>query len=393
MTGERVYETIVIGGGPAGATAARRLALAGRHTLLIDAARFPRPKACGGGLTGNVQRFLDFPIDSVVENAVTETLCMFRGRRTILLKPVGLNVAMVRRDLFDHLLVKKALEAGANLKDGTRVRRLERKNDRWRVETTKGAYESQTVIGADGAAGRTGEAAGLRREKRLGIALDCEVSVPRERFERFKRRAIFDFGIVPRGYGWSFPKGDRFSIGVGTTEKHFPEAREHLRLLIARHESLRGAKVLDTRGAPLPFWKGFEPLARQGVFLVGDAAGLVDPLSGEGISYAIRSGILAARFVDEKISGGANAEGGYTETVEKEISRGFAFALRLAEIFFTHPRLCYFIGVRSISVNNVFARLISGEIDYAQLYEELAASFPGRVYRALKPVLKRWKAA
>lgn len=385
-----LYDAIVIGAGPGGSLAARALARKGRSVLLLERDTLPRPKACGGGLTGNVRASIDFDLGDTVENLVTRTFFVFRGTRRIDLEPKGLEVQMVQRDRFDQLLAQKAVEAGAELRDATPMRALRRENDRYVVETPRGEFSARVVIGADGAASPTARAVGLRSGAKLGIAMDADLEVPPEIHERWKKTAIFDFGIVPRGYGWSFPKKPNlFSIGVGTVDSHFPTAKKHMEELIARHESLREKISMKIRSAPLPFWTHHEPLARDRVFLVGDAAGLVDPLSGEGISYALKSALIAADYADAALRGDARAEAGYSDEIDAKISRGFRFAQRMANVFFEYPGLVYQIGIRSQRVNDIFARLISGEIDYAGVYSEIASSWPGRIYKTIKPFLRK----
>ena len=356
--------------------------------MMLERDKLPRPKACGGGLTGNIRKSIDFELDDVVENVVTRTFCVFKGTRSILLQPKGLHVQMVQRDKFDNYLTQRAVADGAELRDGTPMRKMTSEHGSKIIETPSGTFKAKVVIGADGAASPTARAAGLRLNTPLGIAMDADLAVRPEQYEKWKDTAIFDFGIVPHGYGWSFPKKDFFSIGVGTVESHFPTARAHLNDLMARHECLHDSLSMKLRSAPLPFWTHHEEIAVDGVFLAGDSAGLVDPFSGEGISYALRSGTLAAEFAAARLAGDSSAEAGYNEMIERTMERGFAFALRLANIFFEHPNVTYHVGVRSQAVNDIFAKLIAGEIDYVELYQELAASWPGRFYRLLKPLLK-----
>lgn len=382
------FEVVVVGTGPGGATAARTLALAGRSVLMLERDKLPRPKACGGGLTGNIRQSIDFDFDGAVENTVTRTFFVFKGKRHIDLAPEGLKVQMVQRDSFDHFLTRKAVEAGAILRDETPLRKLRLENGRKIIETSNGTITADVIIGADGAASPTSRAVGLRVKAPLGIAMDADLEVPEEVLAKWKSTAIFDFGVVPRGYGWAFPKGKLFSIGVGTVDSHFPTARAHLNSLMERHECLHEKISMKIRSAPLPFWTHHEPLATKGVFLVGDAAGLVDPLSGEGISYAAKSGRIAADYAQAWLSGDHSADQGYSDEIDRKISHGFRFALRLANVFFQYPTLCYQVGVRSKKVNDIFARLISGEIEYDQVYSEIASMWPGRIYKFMKPLLK-----
>ena len=309
------FEAIIVGAGPAGSTAARRLALRGRAVLLLERAKLPRHKACGGGLTGNVRKALDFELGDVVETRIQRILYVFKGRYSVLHRLEGLNMEMVQRPLFDNLLTKKAVEAGATLLDETPLKRLVLDNGTKLVETPKGTFQADVVIGADGAASLTARAAGLRPNARPGIAMDAEVTVPADTFQAWKRTAIFDFGLVPHGLGWVFPKGTFFSIGVGTFDERCANIRAHLDALIRCHDCLSDPLSMTVRAAPLPNWTHEEPLARDGVFLVGDAAGLLDPLSGEGISYAVRSGVIASHFADAWLAGDHTADIGYSEEI------------------------------------------------------------------------------
>jgi len=356
--------------------------------LLLERAKLPRHKACGGGLTGNVRRSLDFELGDVVETCIRRVVHVFKGRFSVLHELEGLSIEMVQRPLFDNLLATKAVEAGAILLDETPLKRLVLDHGTKLVETPNGTFQADVVIGADGAASVTARAVGLRPDARQGIAMDAELVVSADAFQAWKRTVIFDFGFVPHGYGWVFPKGTFFSVGVATADERCVNIRAHLDALIRRHDCLSNPLSMTVRAAPLPNWTHDEPLARHGVFLVGDAAGLVDPVSGEGISYAVRSGVIAADFANAWLAGDHAADVGYSEAINHRITRGFVFAKQLASAFFQHPTLCYLIEVRSRRVNEIFARLTAGEIDYVELHRQLRASWPGRIVHLLKPLFK-----
>jgi flavin-dependent dehydrogenase len=166
------------------------------------------------------------------------------------------------------------------------------------VEVTTRAgetFHARYLVGADGAASRVTRLAGLRRKKCLGIALEVEVAADGDLLEQYADTALFIFGATPWGYLWIFPKAERLSAGIGNFSGQSSALHETL-----RREMGRLGVAVDgqpQRGHPLPIYLRHEPLQRGGVLLAGDAAGLVDPLMGEGVRHAITSGRFAAEAV------------------------------------------------------------------------------------------------
>ena len=194
-------DALVVGAGPAGSLAAFHLARGGARVLLTDKVRFPRDKPCGGGITVRAERQLPFSIDPVVEDAVDVfDLRLGYGRhfRRRTREPL---IRMTQRRRLDAFLVEQAREAGAEFRDG------------FRPDDT---IDATVVIGADGANGTTGRGAGLDDHLRT-VALEGNARVD---LERFAGRAWIEFGVVPGGYGWVFPKADHVNVGVeGGTRK------------------------------------------------------------------------------------------------------------------------------------------------------------------------------
>jgi geranylgeranyl reductase family protein len=272
------FDVAVIGAGPAGSTTAYRLASAGAHVLLLDKARFPRDKPCGGGLTLRAVKELPFSVDPVVEDVVRRVECRLNYGRSFVRGDRDLALMTQRRRL-DQFLVERAIEAGAVFRDG--------------VKGDPATLDVRVVVAADGANGTATRALGLGGDIVHGVALEGNVAHTRVDAARYAGRMVLEFGVVPGGYGWVFPKGDHVNVGVGGWHAIGTRAREHLRVLCERH-GIDPGDVTDTRGHRLPMRRPGARLARGNAVAVGDAAGLVDPVSGDGMYEAFVSSRLAA---------------------------------------------------------------------------------------------------
>src|ERR1043166_1573484 len=290
------FDAIVVGAGPAGSTAAVRLARGGARVLLLDRARFPRDKPCGGGLTYRAVRQLPVSVTPVVEDVVDRFELGFQYGSRFERAGQGPLVLMTQRRRLDAHLAEEAARAGAEFRDGVRATALELSEESATVRLAGGgAATAPVVIGADGVNGIAARAVGLAPE-RFGVALEGNVAYAHTKESRWRGRAVVDLGVVPGGYAWVFPKGDHVNVGVGGWETEGPRLREHLRRLCAAHDVDYDA-LTDLRGYRLPYRRPSSTLARDNVLLVGDAAGLVDPLTGDGMYEAFVSGKLAAEAI------------------------------------------------------------------------------------------------
>jgi geranylgeranyl reductase family protein len=286
------FDVAVIGAGPAGSTAAYRLARAHARVLLIDKARFPRDKPCGGGLTMRAVRQLPFSVEPVVEDRITRARCRLRYGPVIERESAQVLCLMTQRRLLDAFLVEQAAEAGADFRDGVRV--TVESDTRIRVDGEPVRVDA--VIGADGANGVTARALGLGGSIVNGVAL--EGNLPYEELARdgWRGMLVLELATVPGGYGWIFPKGDHVNVGVGGWGEEGPRLRQHLRLL-CEHYGIDLSRLTELRGHRLPMRRPQTVLARGRALLVGDAAGVLDPVSGDGIYEAFVTSRLAAEHV------------------------------------------------------------------------------------------------
>jgi len=290
------FDVVVVGAGPAGSAIAIHLARGGARVLLAEKARFPRDKPCGGGLTGRAVRALPVPVDDVVEHVVDTFELRLRYGPRFERRGAEPMILMTQRRRLDAHLAEHAAAAGADLRDGSRVESLEVTADG--VEATVGGHRvaAGVLVGADGANGVAAKSVGLGDAIVRGVALEGNVSWEALPPERYRGRAVVELGVVPGGYGWVFPKGDHANLGVGGWGSEGPRLRGHLDRLARAHD-LPADALTDVKGHRLPMRPlGTAPAAGRAL-LVGDAAGLVDPLSGDGMYEAFVSARLAAEAI------------------------------------------------------------------------------------------------
>ena len=382
------YDVIVVGAGPSGSTAAYRLAKAGGGVLLLDRARFPRDKPCGGGVTGRAARLLPFSIEPVVEHVVSAVDLRLRYGRSLARGNSDALVYMTQRKRLDHFLVQKAVEAGAEFREGVKVGELEVREDGVSVE----GIEAQVLIGADGVNGMTARTLGLGGNRVVGVAL--EGNLPYAKMDRspYDGRLALELGVVPGGYGWVFPKGDHANFGVGGWEEEGPRLRDHLRRLCEAH----GASFDDLeelRGYRLPLREPRSNLACGRALLVGDAAGLIDPVSGDGMFEGFLSSQYASDAVLDLLAGRAESLDPYGPRLAGRLATHLWASWGVKVALDRYPRATFRLASTRL-VWGAVERLVRGEVADVGGIRGLArpplkaiallaraAGDPGRAYR------------
>jgi geranylgeranyl reductase family protein len=359
------YDTIIIGGGPAGGSAAFFLGQAGQRVLVLEKENLLRYKPCGGGLSEAVLHQFPFSFEPVIERRVKAVRYVLEDQSVTIPLP-GYSMCMVMRDRFDAYLLQ---HARAELRPGTQVDAVEEQPDKVLVETESGkSFACRQLIAADGANSRVARCLGLRRNRTLAAAIEVEAHVPPDILRQYSEMPMLVFGKVTHGYVWIFPKSDHLSIGIGGLRPGPGELQATLRQTIARFGiSLDGAAI---HGHPVPIFRRWERLTSARTLLVGDAAGLVDPFTGEGIRFALDSGRLAA----EAILGGHPEK--YPLQVNRRIRSNHAIGAVLANSFFAFPNPWFALVVRNPYATHAFVDMMSGRAGYSEVALRLVGTIP-----------------
>ena len=286
----QVWDVIVVGAGPAGSSAARVAAEAGASVLLLDRARFPRYKTCGGGITGFSLHAMPDAARTAFEAEITDFGLSRAGTDRVMLHADQPFLGMVQREDFDQLLVDAAVAEGAVFREGAAVRGLAEDDEGVTVRLEGEELRARVVIGADGSNGRTSGYVGVEF---AGSDLGLEVELAASGHE-WRSTALFDWGADRGAYAWLFPKRDTLTIGV-IQRVGLPDATRAYLELWLRQLGLAGATRVRESGHLTRWRSRRSPLRRGSVLVAGEAAGLLEPWTREGISFALRSGVLAGR--------------------------------------------------------------------------------------------------
>ncbi|WP_171162839.1 geranylgeranyl reductase family protein [Streptomyces sp. I05A-00742] len=299
--GEPVWDVVVVGAGPAGASAAHAAAGAGRRVLLLEKAELPRYKTCGGGIIGPSRDALPPGFELPLRDRVHAVTFSLNGRLTRTRRSKKMLFGLINRPEFDAGLVEAAKAAGAEVRTGMTVARVEQHGpavpDRRTVAVVLGdgtTVLARAVVGADGSAGRIGAHVGVKLDQ-VDLGLEAEIPVPAPVAEDWAGRVLIDWGPLPGSYGWVFPKGDTLTVGVISARGEGAATKRYLEDFIARL-GLAGFEPSISSGHLTRCRSDDSPLSRGRVIVCGDAAGLLEPWTREGISFALRSGRLAGEW-------------------------------------------------------------------------------------------------
>jgi geranylgeranyl reductase family protein len=346
---------------------------------MLDRAIFPRDKPCGGGVTFRADIASGIDLSPVTEREIYGVRVSADLGNPFERRSPHLLARMTQRSRLDEFLVQGAAEAGSEFRDGQPIREITTDGYVVRVRANGDAYSANILIGADGVNGAVAKTIGLRPSGEHAVAFEANYPATGSLAHRWESMIALDLGGIPGGYGWVFPKADHLNIGVGGWKSTGPTLRARLDRY-TRFLRLDPAMLHDHRGYQLPLRRDGEPVVRGPVMLAGDAAALVDPLSGEGIWAAFVSGRLAAEEAQHFLAGKVPDLSGYQRSLEAEMRAEILASRRLMSILQRLPAF----SVLMLKYNNTFWRylqqIIRGDLTYPDLPKKLGP-FRHLVYR------------
>jgi geranylgeranyl reductase family protein len=395
------YDVVVVGAGPGGSTAARFCVQAGLKTLLIEKERLPRYKPCGGCLSLKTIRLLGFDLSTVVENTIYGVKFTYRLKDPFFIQSSEPIAFTVMRDRFDQFLIKKALEEGAGLLEGERVARVRDRGTGVEVELARGErFRCEYLIGADGAESVVAKSLSLSVRQGDGNGIGVESEIPFESAIDFPEKELqlihLDFGRIPNGYGWVFPKREGLSIGIGGMHREGKKVnpRQYFADFLRSLNYLDEGKVERITGHALPsFYDERQRVSEERFLLVGDAGHMIDPLTGEGIYYALRSGMLAAEAIIQSKKKGISPSDLYQTSVHAHIFQNLKWALALSQVVFQFTKLAYRTLQRYPGLGDIYLQVLEGKETYqgfaAKVKERMKDLLKGRLSEKIKRVMPR----
>jgi len=377
----KIYDVVVVGGGPGGSTAARFCARSGLKTLLIEKELFPRYKACGGCLSLKTIHLLDLDLNPVIENTIFGAKFSYRLKDPFVIESKDPIAFMVMRDRFDQFLLEKAAKEGAEIIEGQKVVKTQEEEKRVKVELINGkALHSRYLIGADGAGSVVARSLHLSPREKDGKGMAIQSEIPFDASIPFPQNELnfvhLDFGQIPNGYGWVFPKKEWLSIGIGGmfNERKKIQPKRYLNDFLKGLAYVSEKKISRMKGHPLPsFYDERQKVSQGRILMVGDAAHLMDPLQGEGIYYAIRSGRLAAEAIVQSMKEGILPSDSYQKAIHLHISQDLKWALSFSRFAFKFIRLAYQVLKYYPELSYLYLQVLAGSETYQGFVERVKA--------------------
>lgn len=361
------YDVIIVGCGPAGATAGYLLGSFGFHTALIDKSTFPRRKLCGGILTHKTLKLLQRVFNETAQGLTTEKIINYASsnfdiffKKQLLVQGTSpFPFYFIDRYSYDNYLLEKTKKLGVTVLEGEKVKSIDLDNNVLSTSTGK-RLKARFIIGADGAHSvirKNFPSTHFNRIKwEYNLSTALEIFINRSEVQQTIDHPIIHFGYVDWGYSWIFPNENEIIIGLGGLNRM--NKRRFIRMfheyvsaldLFPEMEKTQHTKIY---GYPIPCGNTVRKPIYHNVMLVGDAAGFSDPISGEGIYQAQRSAEIASMSIYRSMNDGVSLEKAYLKLLRKyifpdifyaKILRWFVFN-SLNKLTFNHIRLLTRLG-------------------------------------------------
>jgi geranylgeranyl reductase family protein len=392
------YDVAVIGSGPSGSTAAKRCSEQGLRTILIEKRKIPRPKPCGGCVLLRALKQIDQQIpESIIDQQVRGFRFYSKTLASVTLKSevsVGITTT---RDKFDAFLTKLAVDSGTKLCQSDELTDISINKEGVLCKLkSNDLILAKVIIGADGANSIVAQKSGIRQKwanNEVGLCLETTVPLEKSEMEKIDPDILeFYFSDIRLGYVWFFPKKFSVSLGIGGTLASLHKPMEILNDFCSTISQIKKVKLqVSGYNAHLAPTGGFKRrLVTDRVILVGDAAGFIDPLTGEGIYYAIRSGQLAAFACAESIEndnfGADFLEKNYARVCNDDFGKDLRVALSLSNRVHDHPDI--FFDALQHGSNSSWFDLATGKTTYRKLQKSL---MPKLLHRLVERKLEKIK--
>ena len=363
-------DVLVVGAGPAGSILAYHLARAGVDVVLIDKAKFPRGKTCAGGINVRTQKIIPFDFSPVVENTITAISFSCNFEAPFTRRFPGPLMFTVLRESFDEFLVRKAEEAGARFSASNPLLALQPRDGFVEVETPAGVCTAAYVAGADGTHSTVAKKMDLLRDAIHILAVHSEV--PTSIIPDWEPDLIhIDWGSIKRGYAYLFPKKYFLSMGAGGIGIPASKIKNYQRAFLATRWRKEQTFPFSAAGFMIPLRKNRSPIQKERCLLVGDAAGLADPFSGEGIFSAVRSAQVAASVLQEALQNRWDSLNPYQEAIDGDLMPELECSRLFREIFNLRPSYYHQKIASQDRWWTAMAKIIRGEKTFLDIKKKL----------------------
>jgi len=373
-------DVAIVGAGPSGSVAAKMLSQEGFSVTLFDKERLPRHKHCAGFISQRSSQLLrSLGIDCTPLLSRLSGFEINCGEKSLKIE-FDEEAGNAYRDEFDYFLTKKAEENGAEVVDSTKIDYIERRDEGRYVLGGGGiSREFDVVIGADGVYSYTRRYLGISYPReRMGVSVEADIVLSGSDFRELRDRNYYYIGFLKNGYGWVFPRSsdNSVNIGVWTSSGDALKSGANLRDVFSRFLGEQGwyhGEEVDAHGYLLPFKGTVDELGRDRVLLVGDAAGFVG-LAGEGIPYAVESGMHAAESVKEWFDDGGGLVDIYTGRCRALVEEINEYHVRLNGLFFKPAIFNQVIRMAETDeyVSGLMGRLATHSTPFNELVDEVS---------------------
>lgn len=359
------YDAIVVGLGPAGAIAAYELGRQGYRVLAVEREPLPKQKAFGGALSVRAANLIPFDLGDQIEQVIQGVRFSFRGSDPFIVESSEPIAYTVSRDRFDHFLASKAERAGAVILTETEVTGWSQGKDEITVRTELERWSCRYLILADGMGGLVHRVSGSGEEVWIGVESEIPSPDPKRAGESLVQ---IDLGTAPSGFGWLLPKKDHQTIGIAGAERKVRSAGDLYGEFIENQGILKEAS-----GQQVHLYKQITlnqrvPLHEGNVLWVGDAAGLIDPFSGEGLYSAVLTGLVAAEVISNNLLEQKEGLAPYTARILAETTEEINAARRLSRLLHRWPETSYRFVEDHKWVPELYFEILQGRTRYDHVW-------------------------